>query len=108
MSFMGSQRFRSLMKPDILTDSSKFDTLECFVYETLYHKYVNKENNENTRKELVKDLQEFWPQQWSRQPPMIVVCDESNNTSETISRNELHFQIDGVNYAYEFHNNHLR
>lgn len=86
----------------ILTDSSSFSDLECLVYEMFYHKYIDKENNAQTRKELQKDLEEFWP----KRPT--VVCDESNNTSETISRNELHFQIDGVNYAYEFNNDHLR
>lgn len=92
----------------ILTDSSSFSDLECLVYETFYHKYIGKENNTQTRKELQADLKEFWPQSFNNTPPINVVCDETNNTSETISRNELHFQIDGVNYAYEFNNDHLR
>ena len=29
-----------------------------------------------------------------------IICDERNNTPETIDKNELHIEIEGVDYCY--------
>ena len=103
-------RLRSASSRNVnnLENNMKFDEIKekyCNDVAILLKKFAYMANNEKTRMAVVESIQEHFDvfiKKYNRNiiklSELVVLCNEVNNTSETIDRNELHVSCSIYDY----------